>query len=218
MTGLRNSNGSKDRQTEDRQPRISRGLGGTSANDAGTQSSCRYRDPHRVPARFRGLELATPDAVKVQRRTRPPSFRPVPPWRVPPRSSPASAAARAAVCQCVNDRVTAFGHNVRMSGQNILTLRRADQARTDFALIESNLEFLAGQLARVPAGQRHGRVRRQADQCRATTRPAYSDGCRSRPCRIGGLIWQDHILAGPIGIRPISESGSPAAALGEGCR
>ena len=31
-----------------------------------------------------------------------------------------------------------------------LTLRDADQARTDFALIESNLEFLAGQLARVP--------------------------------------------------------------------
>ena len=30
------------------------------------------------------------------------------------------------------------------------TLRQADQARTDFALIESNLEFLAGQLARVP--------------------------------------------------------------------
>ena len=31
-----------------------------------------------------------------------------------------------------------------------LTLRQADQARTDFALIENNLEFLAGQLARVP--------------------------------------------------------------------
>ena len=37
-----------------------------------------------------------------------------------------------------------------MSDQNIRTLRQADQARTDFALIESNLEFLAGQLARVP--------------------------------------------------------------------
>jgi hypothetical protein len=43
-----------------------------------------------------------------------------------------------------------FGHNVHMSDENILTLRQADQARTDFALIESNLEFLAGQLARVP--------------------------------------------------------------------
>jgi hypothetical protein len=37
-----------------------------------------------------------------------------------------------------------------MPDENILTLRQADQARTDFALIESNLEFLAGQLARVP--------------------------------------------------------------------
>ena len=37
-----------------------------------------------------------------------------------------------------------------MSDQNIRTLRQADQARTDFALIENNLEFLAGQLARVP--------------------------------------------------------------------
>jgi hypothetical protein len=37
-----------------------------------------------------------------------------------------------------------------MPDKNILTLRQADQARTDFALIESNLEFLAGQLARVP--------------------------------------------------------------------
>jgi hypothetical protein len=37
-----------------------------------------------------------------------------------------------------------------MPDNNILALRQADQARTDFALIESNLEFLAGQLARVP--------------------------------------------------------------------
>ena len=37
-----------------------------------------------------------------------------------------------------------------MPNENILTLRQTDQARTDFALIESNLEFLAGQLARVP--------------------------------------------------------------------
>jgi hypothetical protein len=37
-----------------------------------------------------------------------------------------------------------------MPNENIPTLRRADQTRTDFALIESNLEFLAGQLARVP--------------------------------------------------------------------
>ena len=37
-----------------------------------------------------------------------------------------------------------------MPDQNILTLRQADQARTDFALIESNLEFLASQLAKLP--------------------------------------------------------------------
>jgi hypothetical protein len=31
-----------------------------------------------------------------------------------------------------------------------LTLRQADQARADFAAIESNLEFLMDQLARLP--------------------------------------------------------------------
>jgi hypothetical protein len=46
--------------------------------------------------------------------------------------------------------VTTFGHNVHVPNEYPLTLRQADQARTDFALIESNLEFLAGQLARVP--------------------------------------------------------------------
>ena len=37
-----------------------------------------------------------------------------------------------------------------MPNENILTLRQADQARTDFALIESNLEFIAGQIAKQP--------------------------------------------------------------------
>ena len=37
-----------------------------------------------------------------------------------------------------------------MPDNNTLALQQADQATTDFALIESNLEFLAGQLARVP--------------------------------------------------------------------
>jgi hypothetical protein len=37
-----------------------------------------------------------------------------------------------------------------MPDENILTLRCADQTRTDFALIESNLEFIAGQLAKQP--------------------------------------------------------------------
>ncbi len=35
-------------------------------------------------------------------------------------------------------------------GAEALTLRQADQARTDFDAIESNLEFIMGQLARVP--------------------------------------------------------------------
>ena len=33
-----------------------------------------------------------------------------------------------------------------MSTEHTLTLRQADAARADFALIESNLEFIAGQL------------------------------------------------------------------------
>jgi hypothetical protein len=39
---------------------------------------------------------------------------------------------------------------VRMPDEHTLTLRQADQARTDFALIEDQLEFIMGQLARVP--------------------------------------------------------------------
>jgi hypothetical protein len=54
------------------------------------------------------------------------------------------------LCQRLNDRVTAFGHNVHMSKQYPLTLRQADEARTDFALLESDLELVMGQLARVP--------------------------------------------------------------------
>ena len=37
-----------------------------------------------------------------------------------------------------------------MSDEHTLALRAADQARTDFALLESNLEIIAGQLARLP--------------------------------------------------------------------
>jgi hypothetical protein len=37
-----------------------------------------------------------------------------------------------------------------MSSHYPLTLRPADQARTDFAAIESDLQFLMGQLARLP--------------------------------------------------------------------
>ena len=44
-----------------------------------------------------------------------------------------------------------------MSNKNILTLRQADQGRTDFALIEEHLEFLAGQLARIPTRKEQAR-------------------------------------------------------------
>jgi hypothetical protein len=44
-----------------------------------------------------------------------------------------------------------------MPDRNILTLRQADQARTDFALIEEHLEFLAGQLARIPTRKEQAR-------------------------------------------------------------
>jgi hypothetical protein len=37
-----------------------------------------------------------------------------------------------------------------MTNQYPLTLRQADQARTDFALLESDLELMARQLARLP--------------------------------------------------------------------
>ena len=37
-----------------------------------------------------------------------------------------------------------------MSDTRHFTLRQADQARTEFALIEDQLEFLAGQLAKQP--------------------------------------------------------------------
>jgi hypothetical protein len=37
-----------------------------------------------------------------------------------------------------------------MTEEHILTLHRTDQTRADFALNEGNLEFIAGQLARLP--------------------------------------------------------------------
>jgi hypothetical protein len=37
-----------------------------------------------------------------------------------------------------------------MPDEQILALRQADQARTDFAALESDLQFLMGQVARVP--------------------------------------------------------------------
>ena len=43
-----------------------------------------------------------------------------------------------------NSQSTVFWHNVRMSEEHILALRQADQARTDFAALESDLEFIMG--------------------------------------------------------------------------
>jgi hypothetical protein len=60
-------------------------------------------------------------------------------------------------------RPTIIWHHIGIPDEHQLTLRQADraspegrdwpedgQARTDFATIESNLEFIMGQLARVP--------------------------------------------------------------------
>jgi hypothetical protein len=44
-----------------------------------------------------------------------------------------------------------------MSNENILTLRQADQARTDFALVESNLELIMAQVARIPTRKEQAR-------------------------------------------------------------
>ena len=54
-------------------------------------------------------------------------------------------------CQCLKGRVTEFGHNVRHARRKHPHVAgQADQARSDFALIEANLEIIMGQLARVP--------------------------------------------------------------------
>jgi hypothetical protein len=39
----------------------------------------------------------------------------------------------------------------RPPGEYDLTLRQADQARTDFAAIEDGIEFIIGQMSRVPS-------------------------------------------------------------------
>jgi hypothetical protein len=44
-----------------------------------------------------------------------------------------------------------------MPDRNILTLRPADQARTDFASIESDLQFVMGQLSRIPTRKEQAR-------------------------------------------------------------
>jgi hypothetical protein len=49
-----------------------------------------------------------------------------------------------------NAQSTIFWHNVHMSDEHMLALRQADQARTDFAALESDLQFIMGRLARMP--------------------------------------------------------------------
>ena len=58
------------------------------------------------------------------------------------------AALRAA--QWVNHRATLICHNVRMSDERYLTLRQADQLRTDIANLESGLDIIMAQLPRQP--------------------------------------------------------------------
>jgi hypothetical protein len=49
-----------------------------------------------------------------------------------------------------HDRETIFGQHRRMPDEHYLALRQADQARTDFAIIETELEALHARLARMP--------------------------------------------------------------------
>jgi hypothetical protein len=44
-----------------------------------------------------------------------------------------------------------------MPDPHILALHQADQARTDFALVESNLEIVMAQLARIPTRKEQAR-------------------------------------------------------------
>ena len=44
-----------------------------------------------------------------------------------------------------------------MTDQHQFTLRQIDQTRTDFAMIEEHLEFLAGQLALIPTRKEQAR-------------------------------------------------------------
>jgi hypothetical protein len=56
-----------------------------------------------------------------------------------------------ALCQRLNPAVTVPSHNVHMTQEYPLTLRQADQAREDFAAINSDLQFVMDQLAKLPS-------------------------------------------------------------------
>jgi hypothetical protein len=49
-----------------------------------------------------------------------------------------------------NHGATFIWHTAHMPDESPLTLRHADQVRTDFAIIESDLEFIMTRLARLP--------------------------------------------------------------------
>jgi hypothetical protein len=55
-------------------------------------------------------------------------------------------------CSHLTARQPSLASHAAMPDDHQLTLRQADQARTDFAAIESNLEFIMSQLARLGRG------------------------------------------------------------------
>jgi hypothetical protein len=50
----------------------------------------------------------------------------------------------------LNRSSTIIWHHIAMPDEHPLPLRQADQARTDFTAIDSNLDFIKRQLPRVP--------------------------------------------------------------------
>jgi hypothetical protein len=88
-----------------------------------------------------------------------------------------------------NAQSTIFWHNVRMPNEHILELQRADQARTDLAAIECDLQFVMGRLARMPTGAISRRPRSGSSSAPLSSRP-YSVGSFgiSRPMTGASLI------------------------------
>ena len=65
-----------------------------------------------------------------------------------------------------------------MTDQRQFTLRQVDQARTDFALIESNLEFITSQLAKQPT---------RGDLAKNRARDHLLHRCTNYPVRLDRL-------------------------------
>jgi hypothetical protein len=57
-----------------------------------------------------------------------------------------------------NQSATLFWHNVHMSDEYPFTLQQADQARSDFYAIESELDIIKAQLARLPTRKELARI------------------------------------------------------------